>query len=119
MPAPAFEIIRVLGQGKGTALARIEVERAEIPRLKLSRIAPEERSFDEGCAATIGGKAVLARWRDETPTHFQLAASGGGDRIEIVLSGDCRHRTFWWRAEVRLVNDTFVVHGPFLSEDHY
>ncbi len=118
VPAPAFEIIRLVERGKGVAVARVEVERAEIPRLKLSSIAQEERAFDEACTATIGGKAVLARWRDETPTHFKLSAAGTDDRIEIVLSGDCRHRLFWWRAEFKLTNDEVVVHGPFLADDH-
>jgi hypothetical protein len=118
VPAPVFEIVRLVGPGKGVSVARIEVERAEIPRLKLSSTAPEERPFDEACAATIGGKAVLARWKDETPTHFKLSATGADDRIEIVLSGDCRHRLFWWRAEFKLVNEKVVVHGPFLADDH-
>jgi hypothetical protein len=118
VPAPAFEIMRLAGAGRGSAIARVEVERAEIPRLKLSRLAPEERVFDEGATAAIEGKAVLARWRDATPTHFKLSASGVADRIEIVLAGDCRHRLFWWRAEIKLVNDEVVVHGPFLADDH-
>ena len=118
VPAPAFEIVRVVGTGKGTAVARVEVERAELPKLKVSRVPPEERIFDKGAVATVSGRAVLAHWRDEAPTHFKLSAHGADDRIEIVLSGDCRHRLFWWRAEFKLVNDEVLVHGPFLADDH-
>ena len=117
VPAPAFEIATVDTAGAAWAVARIEVERGEVPTLTVTRVGPEERTL--GVAATISGKVVLARWRDEAPTHFKLTATGGDDRIEIVLSGDCRHRMFWWRAEFKLVNDCLMVHGPFLSDDHY
>ncbi len=115
-PAPAFEIIRLARDGKGVAVARVEVERAELPTLKVGRLPPEERGV-AGATAAVNGKVVLARWRDETPTHFKLSAAGAEDRIEIVLSGDCRHRLFWWRAEFKLVNDEVVVDGPFRTDD--
>jgi len=67
--------------------------------------------------AAVRGKVVLAHWRDEAPTHFKLSAAGAEDRIEIVLSGDCRHRLFWWRAEFKLVNNEVVVDGPFRTDD--
>jgi hypothetical protein len=115
-PAPAFEIIRLVGDGNGVTVARVEVERAELPTLMVDRLPPEERGV-AGATAAVNGKVVLARWRDEAPTHFKLSAAGAEDRIEMVLSGDCRHRLFWWRAEVKLVNDEVVVRGPFLSDD--
>jgi hypothetical protein len=116
-PAPAFEIIRLAGDGEGVAVARVEVEKAELPTLKVERLAPEERRPGAGTTAAVNGKVVLARWRDEAPTHFRLSAAGAEDRIEIVLSGDCRHRLFWWRAEFKLVNDEVVVNGPFRTDD--
>jgi hypothetical protein len=115
-PAPAFEIIRMAGDGNGVAVARFEVERAELPTLKVDRLSSEERTV-AGATAAVNGKVVLARWRDEAPTHFRLSAAGAQDRIEIVLSGDCRHRLFWWRAEFKLVNDEVVVNGPFRTDD--
>jgi hypothetical protein len=115
-PAPAFEIIRLARDGKGVAVARVEVERAELPTLKVGRLPPEERGV-AGATAAVNGRVVLARWRDEAPTHFKLSAAGAEDRIEIVLSGDCGHRLFWWRAEFKLVNDEVVVQGPFLTDD--
>jgi hypothetical protein len=117
VPAAAFEIIRLAADGTALAVARIEVERADPPALKVSALPAEERVLDAAATATIGGKAVLMRWRDDAPTHFKLAASGADDRIEIVLSGDCRHRLFWWRAEFKLIDDKVIVHGPFLSHD--
>lgn len=116
-PAPAFEIIRLAEDGKGFAVARVEVERAELPTLKVDRLPPEERRPGAGATAAVTGKVVLARWRDETPTHFKLSAAGMEDCIEIVLSGDCGHRLFWWRAEFKLVNDEVVVNGPFRTDD--
>ena len=115
-PAPAFEIIRLAGDGKGVTIARVEVERAGLPTLKIDRLPPEERGVGSSAAA-VNGKVVLARWRDAAPTHFRLSAAGAEDRIEIVLSGDCCHRLFWWRAEFKLVNDEVVVNGPFLTDD--
>jgi hypothetical protein len=115
-PAPAFEIIRLAGDGNGVAVARVEVERAELPTLKVDRLPQEERGV-AGATAAVNGKVVLARWRDDAPTHFRLSAAGAEDRIEIVLSGDCRHRLFWWRAEFKLVNDELIVNGPFRTDD--
>jgi hypothetical protein len=115
-PAPAFEIIRLAANGKALAVARVEIERAELPTLKVDRLEPEERGL-AGATASVNGKVLLARWRDEAPTHFRLSAAGAEDRIEIVLAGDCRHRLFWWRAEFKLVNDEVVVDGPFLTDD--
>jgi hypothetical protein len=115
-PAPAFEIIRLGEDGNGVAVARVEIQRAELPTLKVDRLAPEERGIT-GATAAVNGKVVLARWRDEAPTHFKLSAAGTEDSIEFVLSGDCRHRLFWWRAEFKLVNDEVVVNGPFRTDD--
>ncbi|MFN7997371.1 MAG: hypothetical protein U0Q18_27390 [Bryobacteraceae bacterium] len=117
VPAPAFEIVTIDSAGAARAEARIEVDRGEVPTMAVTRMQPAERTL--GAAATVSGTVVLARWRDEAPTHFKLTAAGGEDRVEIVLSGDCRHRMFWWRAEFKLVNDCLTVHGPFLSDDHY
>lgn len=115
--APAFEIVRLAGDGGGWAVARLEIEKAELPTLKVDKLPPGEHRPRAGAAVAVTGKVVLARWRDEAPTHFKLSAAGTEDRVEIVLSGDCRHRLFWWRAEFKLVNDEVVVHGPFLSDD--
>jgi len=113
--APAFEIIKLEANGDGVAIARVEIERAEVPTLKVDRLPPEQRQ--PGATAAVSGKVVLARWRDDAPTHFKLSATGADDRIEMVLSGDCGHRLFWWRAEFKLVNDEVVVNGPFLTDD--
>ena len=115
-PAPAFEIVRLAADGRSVAVARVEVERAKLPTLKIDRLPPEERGV-AGATVAVTGKVVLARWRDDTPTHFKLSVAGAQDRIEIVLSGDCGHRLFWWRAEFKLVKDELVVHGPFLTDD--
>jgi hypothetical protein len=118
VPAPAFEIIQLLDEGRGVAIARVEVERCDVPALKVHRLARQERCLDAGASAAVTGPVVLAHWRDELPTHFKLSAFGTEDYIEILLSGDCRRRLFWWRAEFRLVDDQVTVHGPFLSVDH-
>lgn len=116
-PAPAFEIVRLEDNGKNVAIARVEVKKAGLPTLKVDKLPSEERPCSSGASVAVNGKVVLARWRDEAPTHFKLSAAGAEDCIEIVLSGDCRHRLFWWRAEFKLVNDEVVVSGPFLSDD--
>src|ERR1700722_11798967 len=59
-PAPAFEIIRLAGDGKGVTIARVEVERAGLPTLKIDRLPPEERGVGSSAAA-VNGKVGLAR----------------------------------------------------------
>jgi hypothetical protein len=116
-PAPAFEVILLEVNGNGVAVARIEVEKAELPTLRVDGIPGEQRHTGTGATAIVTGKVVLAHWRDEAPTHFKLSAAGTEDCIEFVLAGDCRHRLFWWRVEFKLVNDEVVVNGPFRTDD--
>ena len=66
------------------AVARVEVERAELPTLKVDRLPQEERGV-AGATAAVNGKVVLARWRDDAPTHFRLSAAGAEDRIEAYV----------------------------------
>ena len=54
-PAPAFEIIRLAGDGNGVTVARVEVERAELPTLKVDRLPPEERGV-AGATAAVTAK---------------------------------------------------------------
>jgi hypothetical protein len=115
-PHGAFDLMH-LGTGNAArSIARIEVEHAHLPTLKVTRLDPQEHFIDSRAAATAG-RVVLANWRDSAPTHYELSVAHRREGIEVVLSGDCRHRLFWWRAVFTLVNDEVVIHGPSLAND--
>jgi hypothetical protein len=121
-PPQGFEIIRLVSGNCGVIVARVEVEETGIPRLKVSRLEPQDCLLEAD--ATVLDRVLLASRRGEIASCFQLTATGTDDHIEIMLSGDHRHagghhryRLFWWRAEFRLVNGEVVVHGPFLADD--
>jgi hypothetical protein len=117
-PYGAFEIIQLTSGNSGISIAQVEVEDADFPSLKISRLEPRQRVLNTRAAATVD-RMMLASGRDALPSSFDLKVTGTDDHIELVLSGDCRHRLFWWRADFRVVNGEVIVHGPFLADDCY
>lgn len=115
-PHGVFEIIQIGSGPTGQAVARVEVEKAGHPILRMSRLDPQERPLNRWAMATVD-RAVLENWSDETPTDCKLTASGKDDGMEIVLSGHCGYRSFRWRAEVQLVNGEALIRGPSLTSD--
>jgi hypothetical protein len=115
-PHGGFDVLHLGSANTGTTVARVEVEHGHIPSLKVTRLDAEER-FIDARAAAIAGRVVLASWRDSAPTHVEMSVAERQDGIEIVLSGDCRHRLFWWRLHVTMANGETVLHGPFLAND--
>src|SRR5579863_4259556 len=96
-PYGVFEIVQLAGGNTGMAIARIEVDKAATPALKITRLQPQERSLNTWAMAAVE-KAVLENWRDENPTDFKLTAARKEDGVEIILSGHCGYRLFLWRA---------------------
>ncbi len=115
-PHGAFDVLLLGSSNSGTAVVRVEIEHGEVPKLKVQRLDPKERFIDARAAATIE-HAVLATFRDDVPTHAELSAIHRGETLELVLSGDCRHRLFHWRVQFQVVNGEVVVHGPFFAND--
>jgi|SRR5579872_2041402 len=115
-PSGAFEVIRFGDEGGATAVARIEVDRCGHPALKITRLDPEPRSLNPWAMATVE-KAVLESWRDEQPTDCRLTAAHKEAAVELVLSGHCGYRLFWWRAEIAIAGGAIAVRGPFLAND--
>jgi len=115
-PHGAFDVLLLRSANSGTAVARVEIEHDPAPKLKVARLDEGERFIDARAAATIE-RAILATFRDDAPTHAELSALHHNDVLEIVLSGDCRHKLFHWRVQFRVVNGEVVFHGPFLAND--
>jgi hypothetical protein len=116
-PHGAFDVLLLGSANSGTAVARVEIEHGPAPKLRVVKLDEGERFIDARAAAAIE-RAILATFRDDAPTHAELSARHCGDDVlEMVLSGDCRHKLFHWRVQFRVVNGEVVVHGPFLAND--
>ncbi len=112
----AFEVLRLSGAGAAKPVARIEVEPAHIRKLTVTRLHEGERLIDPRATAGVD-KVVLETWRDDAPSHYELWAARTADGLEIVLSGDCRHRLVRWSTQFSIRGEEVVVHGPFLAND--
>jgi len=117
-----FEVIRLQPSGSAAAAARFKVDEAEFPRLILEPVSDERRVVDS--LADTRETVILDNRRGDHDTLFELTARPIENGIEIQLSGDHRlsagarfFKVFLWRAECRIVDGQFVLHGPFLLRD--
>src|SRR5258708_27580263 len=84
-PHGAFELMQFGSGNTATSIARIEVEHAHLPTLKVTRLDPQERFIDSRAAATAD-RVVLAHWRDSAPKHYELSVAHLRDGMQTVLS---------------------------------
>jgi hypothetical protein len=117
-----FEIIQLLPDGLGAAVARFSVDETELPRLKLEKLDRDRRNL--GPMDDSPGPVVLDSHRNvRHDTNFELSVIRMENGVEIHLSGDHhrqsprRFQVFLWRAECVLVDGQPTLRGPYLLRD--
>jgi len=115
-PYDAYEVLQLTGAGVALSVARVDVEKREIPELRLSQAQTKEQCVDAKSMASIE-KTVLGKWSDEIATDFELTVEGSLDRIEFVLHGHRGYHLFGWRLDFELVNGEVIVRGPVMLDD--
>lgn len=114
-PHGAFEVLMLISPHHGRTIAHVEIDRNDHPKLKVTRVEPQERLLPSRSTAKVDA-VTLTSWKDEHPTDLQLNAEGREDGLELVLSGHRHYHLFWWRVEFRVAGDEVLIHGPFLAD---
>jgi hypothetical protein len=124
-PDAAFEVIHLLEEGRGAAVARVSMAHEEAPRLVVTRLDHEPRAI-ERAPTHAAERVLLCDCRSGDPACYRLSAEFTGGRLAVTLAGDSRFehgrhhfRLFWWRAEFRVADGDVIVTGPSLAADSY
>lgn len=115
-PYDAFEVLRLTSGNTALSVARIDVEKTELPHLRLTQAPAAERCVDAASMAALE-RAVLGKWSDDVSTEFELTVEGSQDRIRFVLHGHRDYHPFRWGVDFLLIDDEVIVRGPAILDD--